>query len=434
MGQGANEFYQNPQQQLQDPQRGDRFATPFSPSHYGQQAQPSPQQQYEQQQPPMPHMVSPSHQTPTPPRSNSSQGMEQVSPYHPSQDPPKPQVDYTGGVEVPPSPGQQRQIVSPHYQQQSQQQQQPLQYPPQPITPHTPSSHGGATPQPPLTPQDMQQLSGPSTPVGGGGEITSPNHYHQYEQQQAYPQGQGHVYPPQHQGGFPQQRPVSLEPQPQHSFMSTSPVPPGGSKQAPSGDQFIEEPDPSQSTSFVIKCNFCTNLSKTKSDFWRHLSERHYKTELSKELPSSPPFRCPLESCTYEAKDNSLSPLIKHYGIVHKQVQRFLSNKVGKYVPAELKPPSAKSQKKAEKQLQYPPLGQELPNGVLPQGAAAVQVAQQQQQQPGYPPAQYMQHSEPQTHQQQQPMTMSNQALNVKCPFCDLMFAAKYAFHQHLCD
>lgn len=29
---------------------------------------------------------------------------------------------------------------------------------------------------------------------------------------------------------------------------------------------------------------------------------------------------------------------------------------------------------------------------------------------------------------------MSNQALKVKCPFCELMFAARYAFHQHLCD
>ena len=36
--------------------------------------------------------------------------------------------------------------------------------------------------------------------------------------------------------------------------------------------------------------------------------------------------------------------------------------------------------------------------------------------------------------QQQQQQVMSNQALKVKCPFCELMFAARYAFHQHLCD
>ena len=29
---------------------------------------------------------------------------------------------------------------------------------------------------------------------------------------------------------------------------------------------------------------------------------------------------------------------------------------------------------------------------------------------------------------------MSNQALKVKCPFCEIMFAARYAFFQHLCD
>ena len=38
---------------------------------------------------------------------------------------------------------------------------------------------------------------------------------------------------------------------------------------------------------------------------------------------------------------------------------------------------------------------------------------------------------EPQQAQQQ---VMSNQALKVKCPFCELMFAARYAFYQHLCD
>jgi hypothetical protein len=42
------------------------------------------------------------------------------------------------------------------------------------------------------------------------------------------------------------------------------------------------------------------------------------------------------------------------------------------------------------------------------------------------------QHLQLPEHQPQQ--VMSNQALKVKCPFCEIMFAARYAFFQHLCD
>ena len=89
----------------------------------------------------------------------------------------------------------------------------------------------------------------------------------------------------------------------------TSPGPSVPKQSQYSGDPFIEDPDPSSSTSYVIKCNFCSNLSKTKSDFWRHLSERHFKSELTKELPTAPPFRCPYEGCAYETKDKTISPL-----------------------------------------------------------------------------------------------------------------------------
>ncbi len=378
------------------------------------------------------------------------------------------------------------------------------------------SSHGGHTPQPP-TPLDNLQVPGPGGSVTPGSDMISPNLPYGFDQQQ---QQQPHGYPPHHPPGYPQQRPVVLQQQPQHSNLvaiagqmqpassiqggpghrlpqpPTSPSPspsstPGSaatSKQSQFSDQFIEDPDPSSSTSFVIRCGFCSNLSKTKSDFWRHLSERHYKSELQKELPASPPFRCPFQGCAYETKDNTISPLIKHYGIVHKQVQKYLSGKVGKYVPSELKPPSAKSQKKAEKeqqqqlaaqqqqqqqqeqqrqaaiqqqQQQPPPHSYQRPHPyhVPPEGPPTHPPAphnglpQQQQQhpaltgpytgqQPPHPaaPGHMQQHHPPHSHpaaqeqQQQQQLTMSNQSLKVKCPFCDLMFAAKYSFHQHLCD
>jgi hypothetical protein len=308
--------------------------------------------------------------------------------------------------------------------------------------------------------------------------MISPSHQQfSYDQQHAYHHQQG-IHHPQ---GYPHQRPVVLQQQPQHSNLvaiagqmepaahhrpPSSPSPGAGAKQSHFSDQFIDDPDPSNSTTYVIKCVFCSNLSKTKSDFWRHLSERHYKAELSKELPAVPPYKCPYQGCAYETKDNTISPLIKHYGIVHKQVQKYLSGKVGKYVPSELKPPSAKSQKKAEKAEQnamssssevspshsqhhfphqrphpYHLQQQEGHNGMVPHPHPPDLNPYQHQQEPHPPPPQEQQPPPPpppqaqqQPPQQQQPMTMSNQSLKVKCPFCDLMFAARYSFYQHLCD
>ena len=79
---------------------------------------------------------------------------------------------------------------------------------------------------------------------------------------------------------------------------------------------------------FAIKCSFCTNVTKNKSDFYRHLSERHFKAELAKELPAAPPFKCPVAPCSYETKDNTVAPLVKHYGIVHKAVHKYIEGQI----------------------------------------------------------------------------------------------------------
>ncbi len=59
------------------------------------------------------------------------------------------------------------------------------------------------------------------------------------------------------------------------------------------------------------------------------MSERHFKAELARELPTMAPFKCPVQGCTYETKDNTVAPLIKHYGIVHKSVQKYLQGRLG---------------------------------------------------------------------------------------------------------
>ncbi len=163
-------------------------------------------------------------------------------------------------------------------------------------------------------------------------------------------------------------------------------------------EDFIENPDPGTTGPYGIQCRNCHNISKTKSDFYRHLSERHYKAELARELPRIPPFKCPFAECHYETKDNSVAPLIKHYGIVHKAVQKYLVRKtVGKFVPNEKKASGPK-----HVALQQHPASQE-------QAGFS-----------GLDPEQYN-------------MTI-NQVLHVKCSFCELVFVSRYAFHQHLCD
>ena len=79
--------------------------------------------------------------------------------------------------------------------------------------------------------------------------------------------------------------------------------------------EYIEAPASGLVGPWAIQCLYCNNISKNKSDFYRHLSERHFKAELAKELPSKAPYKCPIQGCQYESKDNSVSPLIKHYGI-----------------------------------------------------------------------------------------------------------------------
>ena len=62
----------------------------------------------------------------------------------------------------------------------------------------------------------------------------------------------------------------------------------------PPGDDYIDAPTSGMKPPFAIQCKYCMGITKNKSDFYRHLSERHFKAELAKELPCKAPFKCPM--------------------------------------------------------------------------------------------------------------------------------------------
>ncbi len=353
-----------------------------------------------------------------------------------------------------------QQQQQPMQQAQPQSQSQPQQQQQQPLppfsqaqnTPLSPSYHNayapqtptGAPPQSPYQPQQQQHLqqdahpNATSTSVFNSGQHSFQGiqqeqpqvHQHnpdlgqqQQQQQHAMVPPSSHQAPQQvqfhhSQTGVvqhhqqPMQRPVVLQQQPQRPHMPQGPTatpaaPPQPSSSKGKGtfapEDFIENPDPGVLGPYGIQCRNCHNVSKTKSDFYRHLSERHYKADLAKELPRAPPFKCPFTECTYETKDHSIAPLIKHYGIVHKAVQKYLAGKiVGKFVPFDKKGPQQGGSKNVALQQHPQQLNRQLSNA--------------------------------DAQQYEMTTTMSNTALNIRCPFCDLFFANRYGFHQHLCD
>ncbi len=363
--------------------------------------------------------------------------------------------NYSNQLMSPSSQNSPQNLSSPQYYQQQPQQpqdlsQQPLDYSnggyyppqnygPQPLTPQTPNP--SVTPQPmtpqPMTPQPMtpgscgapptpqpmtpqDQNSNSSTGLMSPGGYTPTNYYMQpqppAQQQYQVPQSpqppqpqqfqpQPQVQPPsQSQAPYqvpPSPRPVTLQPIDQPQIQPPAAAPPkpttAASGYVPPGDEYIKAPEPGTQGPFAIQCLYCNGTSKNKSDFYRHLSERHFKAELSKELPNMAPYKCPVAGCHYETKDNSVGPLIKHYGIVHKSVQKYLRGQIaGRYIHNE-----AKASKPVQLEVKPQPAQQQQ---LMVNGSSGEET------------------------------TMSNAALKVKCPFCDVMFSARYTFHQHLCD
>ena len=185
---------------------------------------------------------------------------------------------------------------------------------PQPMTPQpmTPRSQSTPTPQP-MTPQDQSSTSsGLMSPGGYSFDAMTPNSF----------------YAPQTE--FNQNRPTE-----QTSTQGPSRSQPQTTSRVPAQDAYIKNPEPGVPGPYSVQCSLgtCSSIVRNKSDFYRHLSERHFKANLATELPSVAPFKCPMTGCQYESKDNSVTPLVKHYGIVHKAVQKYLNGQIaGRYV------------------------------------------------------------------------------------------------------
>ena len=103
--------------------------------------------------------------------------------------------------------------------------------------------------------------------------------------------------------------------------------------------QYIEAPRPELTGALTVRCKFCDNYtSRNKSHFFQHLCEIHFFDELDEELRKhrEVPFKCPVSECDFDNKNGSIFQLIKHYGVYHKFVQKYLvGQKAGYYVQYE---------------------------------------------------------------------------------------------------
>ena len=394
------------QSQVQPPQQLIQLHT-HQPQQVTTQAQPQQSHQLVQQQ--VQHLqVQPSQIHQQPVQTQSMHQQQQPPPYQqphyqhyqspPYQQAPTPQPygspnyqyapnEYLSPPPPPPPPPQQQQppqqspYYDPYYQQVN-----------------TPGYTSPLTSRPPSSGQPgSQESSGPPTP---NHQIGSPS----YSDYPNYPQESSNYnynnYPQQQQ----QQQPQQQQQQQQKTYQSfpSTPTTDKKSNYVPPGDEFVRGPEPGMKGPYSVKCTLCGNLSKTKSDFYRHLSEKHYKSELLRELPSGPPYACTI--CPYESKDKSFNPLIRHFGVAHKMVQKYIGNRIaGVFVPSERKQSSSTNMNNHPTNNNH--------NPPPPPSSSAVVVTPTPE------------------------LTLSTQStIKVKCPFCDVMFVARYMFHQHLCD
>merc|ERR1719319_884861 len=260
---------------------------------------------------------------------------------------------------------------------------------PQPPPPPSPASYNVPTPQPQYSTvaQQQQDYYNNSNPIQTSViQQKAPQPHHVQQTQHAVILQPGH------------QQVIQTDLQGNSSASPTKKV---NSDYTPTGDEHIEPPEPGSKGPYGIFCYHCNTVkARQPSDFYRHLSESHYKSILAQGLPpvGQPPYTCPL--CPYENKE--MSPMIRHYGVAHKKVKEAIGNqKVGKYIPESEIAPSR-------------------PKKAIIGGPIEPQRYTHQ------PPAQVLDSSPP----------SSSQQIQVRCPFsdCEMDFSARYAFWQHMCD
>ena len=68
----------------------------------------------------------------------------------------------------------------------------------------------------------------------------------------------------------------------------------------------------------------CT-LFKNETQYYKHLSLKHFSEELKQKMSTEPPFKCP--DCDKTWKKHATKGFLQHYGALHKAVEKYLPNR-----------------------------------------------------------------------------------------------------------
>ena len=98
-------------------------------------------------------------------------------------------------------------------------------------------------------------------------------------------------------------------------------------------DDETEAAAPEPEFNHGIVCSLCDGSGPTavrhdtERIFVRHLTMRHFESELNAQLPTGPPWECPFPNCKVEPKDN-LHYLRLHYGIEHNVARKLYDQRL----------------------------------------------------------------------------------------------------------
>ena len=159
------------------------------------------------------------------------------------------------------------------------------------------------------------------------------SHHHQPSNQDQYqPVNPSQIFRQKQPRGPP---PENFKTETEASFSPSVTSPPTTGNSTPSSNAsqnykslFIEAPPGVIKGPFLIQCSLCKNLSTDEIHFYDHLTEVHFQNELLRELPQSPPYKCPVDRCAWDCIGKPLSSLLRHYGADHKAFTRYLHGQV----------------------------------------------------------------------------------------------------------
>ena len=78
-------------------------------------------------------------------------------------------------------------------------------------------------------------------------------------------------------------------------------------------------------------CPLCSSTFQNRYMLLRHLADCHFRERLCQGMVTSPDsstYKCPAPDCNHESKDKG--GYVRHYGLVHKMVQKWLKVRIVK--------------------------------------------------------------------------------------------------------